>query len=59
MALTFNLSTQEAEAGRSLWVWGQPGPELSGLHRETQPHPYTIHTQSNFCAARDIGPAVS
>jgi hypothetical protein len=21
----FNPSTQEAEAGRSLWVWGQPG----------------------------------
>jgi hypothetical protein len=22
---TFNYITQEAEAGGSLWVWGQPG----------------------------------
>jgi hypothetical protein len=25
VALASNPSTQEAEAGRSLWVWGQPG----------------------------------
>jgi hypothetical protein len=25
MAHTFNPSTWEAEAGGSLWVWGQPG----------------------------------
>ena len=25
MAGAFNLSTQEADTGRSLWVWGQPG----------------------------------
>lgn len=27
----FNLSTQEAELGRLLWVWGEPG-----LHSEFQ-----------------------
>jgi hypothetical protein len=26
-AHTFNSSTWEAEAGGSLWVWGQPGPQ--------------------------------
>jgi hypothetical protein len=30
-AHTFDSSIQEAEAGRSLWVWGQPG-----LHSEFQ-----------------------
>ena len=25
MAQAFNPSTREAEAGGSLWVWGQPG----------------------------------
>ena len=25
VAHTFSASAQEAEAGRSLWVWGQPG----------------------------------
>jgi hypothetical protein len=33
VAHTFNPSTQKAEAGGSLWVWGQPG-----LHHETLSH---------------------
>ena len=36
MAQTFNHSTQEAEADRSLWVWStELVPRLSGLHRKT------------------------
>ena len=41
VAHSFNLSTREAEAGGSLWVWGQPGlqelvpGQLGLLNRET------------------------
>jgi len=31
MVMVYPLSTEEAETGRSLWVWGQPG-----LHSESQ-----------------------
>jgi hypothetical protein len=39
---TFNPSTQEAEAGRSLWVWGQPGV----LYSEVQDSQETLPQQN-------------
>ena len=34
MACAFNPSSQEAEAGRSLWVWGHPG--LHSVFQDSQ-----------------------
>ena len=44
----FNPSTQEAEAGESLWVWGQPGlPELvPGQAPKLQRNPVSIHQKN-------------
>ena len=48
MADAFNLSTQEAEAGRSLWVQGQPGLQIE--FQDSQGYtenPYLNKTKQN------------
>ena len=48
---TLDPSTQEAEAGGSLWVWGQPGLQRVSEKKEKQQNinsPLTTNTYLSF-----------